>query len=311
MILQKVGVCIGSLPIREKAKDEFIEWCDNVKAVEVPAIVRKYIEELPEASDIAAPGGFNSLYQTNNGWEDYCVRELLNPVECLCQFKEAGIVPPQRANHLAFELITDIIRTILSNDDDGVVPLNNKLGEDSLAFRIEQEFHRRGFNAGQFTQVIQLLGVDLTSYLRSSFFGQLSDYLNLFMYLPKTPFIWHLCSGPMHTLDLFISIYRWDRNTLFRIKSVYAANQESAIRDRINALSNGNSIEQMEVNNLVEQLDELKAFVVKIDNLLAGGYDPKLDDGVAKNIAPLQSKGMISYEVLNASQLKKYLNATW
>lgn len=311
MILQKVGVCIGSLPIREKAKDEFIEWCDNVKAVEVPAIVRKYIEELPEASDIAAPGGFNSLYQTNNGWEDYCVRELLNPVECLCQFKEAGIVPPQRANHLAFELITDIIRTILSNDDDGVVPLNNKLGEDSLALRIEQEFHRRGFNAGQFTQVIQLLGVDLTSYLRSSFFGQLSDYLNLFMYLPKTPFIWHLCSGPMHTLDLFISIYRWDRNTLFRIKSVYAANQESAIRDRINALSNGNSIEQMEVNNLVEQLDELKAFVVKIDDLLAGGYDPKLDDGVAKNIAPLQSKGMISYEVLNASQLKKYLNATW
>ena len=48
-----------------------------------------------------------------------------------------------------------------------------------------------------------------------------------------------------------------------------------------------------------------------IDELLAEGYDPKLDDGVGKNIAPLQKKGIIAYEVLNPGQLKKYLNADW
>ena len=36
-----------------------------------------------------------------------------------------------------------------------------------------------------------------------------------------------------------------------------------------------------------------------------------LDDGVGKNLAPLQKAGIISYEVLKSIQLKKYLNADW
>jgi hypothetical protein len=35
------------------------------------------------------------------------------------------------------------------------------------------------------------------------------------------------------------------------------------------------------------------------------------NDGVGKNITPLQKKKMIPYEVLNAGQLKKYRNADW
>lgn len=50
---------------------------------------------------------------------------------------------------------------------------------------------------------------------------------------------------------------------------------------------------------------------MKIDELLAEGYNPVLDDGVGKNIAPLQKKKMLAYDVLNAGQLKKYLNADW
>jgi len=49
--------------------------------------------------------------------------------------------------------------------------------------------------------------------------------------------------------------------------------------------------------------------------LIAGGYNPKLDDGVGKNIAPLQKRGMLKAEVLKSagknSQLEKYLNADW
>ena len=67
----------------------------------------------------------------------------------------------------------------------------------------------------------------------------------------------------------------------------------------------------MEVQELKAQLAELKTFCQKVDDLLASGYDPKLDDGVGKNIAPLQKRGMLSYEVLNSGQLKKYLNADW
>ena len=48
-----------------------------------------------------------------------------------------------------------------------------------------------------------------------------SPKLNIFIYLPKTPFIWHLTSGSYHALELFVSIYKWNRDTLLRIKSVY------------------------------------------------------------------------------------------
>ena len=67
----------------------------------------------------------------------------------------------------------------------------------------------------------------------------------------------------------------------------------------------------MEVALIKDQQQELRQFADKIDQRLANGYDPKLDDGVGKNIAPLQKRGMLSYEVLNAGQLRKYLNADW
>jgi len=36
-----------------------------------------------------------------------------------------------------------------------------------------------------------------------------------------------------------------------------------------------------------------------------------LDDGVGKNIAPLQDLGLLADDVLTKSQLKKFLNADW
>ena len=62
-------------------------------------------------------------------------------------------------------------------------------------------------------------------------------------------------------------------------------------------------------------MQEVDLFEIKIDELISEGYDPKLDDGVAKNIAPLQHKGLLRAEVLKTtgrnSELNKYLNADW
>ena len=77
-------------------------------------------------------------------------------------------------------------------------------------------------------------------------------------------------------------------------------------------LGGNNSAQAQEEKEQIKlQLEELQTFKVKIDDLLASGYNPKLDDGVGKNIAPLQKRGMLAYDVLNAGQLKKYLNADW
>lgn len=311
MVLDKEGIPVGNLPVSHEAKVAYKQWLMLESNFKPNDKVLLHLDSLEECDDLPNITDFDTLYQKNNEWEEFCIKHKMNPIEVWYQFKNAGILPPQRTQVLAFELITDVIRSVLAKDDDGVIPLTERMGEEQLAGRIEQELVERGYNSAQISQIIQLLGTPLDKYLQDKFFKQLSDHLNLFMYLPKTPFIWHLTSGPHHAIELYISIYKWSRDTVFRIKSVYIANRETALNDRLSGIDVSTANGQLEAAELKEQLKELKVFVEKIDKLLASGYDPKLDDGVGKNIAPLQKAGLLSYEVLNAGQLKKYLNADW
>ena len=311
MVLEKEGVPVGDLPVSSSAKAAYREWLTANEEFPVSEEVLAHLDNLEENDEQPRITDFDTLYQNNNEWEEFCIKHKMNPVEVWWQFKNANILPPQRTQTLAFELLTDVIRTVLAKDDDGVIPLGDKLGEERLAIRIEREMMERGYSPAQFNQVCQLLGCPLEKYLQERFFQQLSDHLNLFMYLPKTPFIWHLSTGSHHAMELYVSIYKWNRDTLYRVRSIYAANRETSISDRLNSLDTSTTEGRMEAQELKAQLAELKEFCQKVDDLLASGYDPKLDDGVGKNIAPLQKRKMLSYEVLNAGQLKKYLNADW
>ena len=157
----------------------------------------------------------------------------------------------------------------------------------------------------------ELLGRPLNDYLENNFFKDLSDHLNLFMYLPKTPFIWHLSSGEHQGLEVYVSIYKWSRNNLFRLKSYVSKRVENLEYRQIQLKDSNTAQAQSEKETIRLQLQELQVFTKKIDELIAEGYDPKLDDGVGKNIAPLQKKGMLRCEVLNKKQLEKYLKADW
>lgn len=311
MVIDKEGLPVGDYSVSSQAKAAYKEWLSTNTEFPASQEVLEHIDSLEINEDQPHIDDFESLYQNNNGWEEFCIKHKMNPIEVWYQFRNAGILPPQRTQVLAFELVTDVIRSVLAKDDDGVIPLTERMGEEQLAGRIEQELVERGYNSAQISQIIQLLGTPLDKYLQDKFFKQLSDHLNLFMYLPKTPFIWHLTSGTHHAIELYISIYKWSRDTVFRIKSVYIANRETALNDRLSGVDVSTANGQLEAAELKEQLKELKVFAEKIDELLASGYDPKLDDGVGKNIAPLQKAGLLSYEVLNAGQLKKYLNADW
>lgn len=311
MVLDKEGIPVGDLPVSHEAKEAYHQWLTHNSGFEVDDKVIAHLDSLEERDDLPKITDFDTLYQNNNEWEEFCIKRNVNPVEAWWQFKNANVLPPQRTQVLAFELLTDVIRTVLAKDDDGIIPLGDRLGEERLAIRIEKEMMERGYSAAQFSQVCQLLGCGLEKYLQERFFQQLSDHLNLFMYLPKTPFIWHLSSGPHHAIELYVSIYKWSRDALYRVRSIYAANREAALRDRLNSIDTSNTEGRMEAQELRATLTELQEFCQKVDDLLATGYDPKLDDGVGKNIAPLQKRKMLSYEVLNAGQLKKYLNADW
>ncbi len=324
MVLDKEGIPVGDLSVSQAALEAYKTWLKE-ENTEFPASaeVWEHLDSLTIDNEQPQITDFEKLYQNNYGWEEFCNSDnhRMNPIEVWYQFRHAGVLPPQRTQSLSFELITDVIRAILKKDDDGVIPLCERMGEEPLDVRIEQELVERGYSGAQISQIEQLLcmnlgtGKSLRKYLYEKFFQQLSDHLNLFMYLPKTPFIWHLTSGDPASghsaIDLYISIYTWSRDTLFRIKSVYLANRESGLSDRLAAIDPTTANGKIEAAEIKDQLQELHQFADKIDTLLASGYDPKLDDGVGKNIAPLQKAGLLSYEVLNNGQLKKYLNADW
>jgi type I restriction-modification system DNA methylase subunit len=316
MVLAKEGESIGGLPVLAEARDAYLAETEATKEF-APDAIQDFIESLPTREFAvdereAIESGFLSLYQSNNDLEEFCIRHQLNPINVWYWFKKSNVIPKQRMHTLAMEFLADIIREILMKDEDGIIPLVPNAGEKVLLDRIEEKFHEKGFSSAQYASFDTVLGRPIHEYLNKYFFAELSDHLNLFMYLPKTPFIWHLSSGFLQGFDCYIIIYKWSRDKLMRLRAVYIENRERSLVNRQSDLAGNESAEaQNEKDRIFRQLKEIETFKAKIDELLAEGYNPILDDGVGKNIAPLQQKKMIPYEVLNKGQLKKYFNADW
>ena len=188
--------------------------------------IRDFIEALPtltmsdqEIADLTAK--FDTLYQSNNGLEEFCIKNHINPINVWYLFKKSGVLPAQRAQTIAMEFLADLIREILNEDEDGIVPLVRNAGEEILIDRIEKKFEQKGLSSAQFSTYPTILGKEINEYLNKNCFADFSDHLNLFMYLPKTPFIWHITSGPRQGFDAYIIIYKWNRDKLYTLKSVY------------------------------------------------------------------------------------------
>ncbi len=316
MVLNKQGIILGSLPVSILARDAFLseyklnhkeiidDVCEHIKSLPLKEFVSDEIELIEK--------NFSSLYQGNNSFEDFCTRYELNPINVWFWFKNSNVIPLQRIKNLAVEFIADIIREVLMDDNDGIVPLVSNSGEKILQDRVEEKILEKGFNLAQYSSFDSLLGLPVHDFINRYFFEALTEHLNLFQYLPKTPFIWHLTSGPEQGFDCYIIIYKWSRDNLQRLRSIYIENRERALINRQSDLSGNESADaQTDQERIFKQLKEIESFKKKIDELLAEGYNPILDDGVGKNIAPLQQKKMLAYDVLNAGQLKKYLNADW
>ncbi len=320
----KMGLSIGQLGITNEQLgngktivDLFIEEAKITNEVVLEHLRNLPIIEFEPEKVREIKESFVTLYQSNNDLEEFCIRHQVNPINVWYWFKESGTMPAARATEIGLEFLADTIRTLLQQDEDGIIPLVGLPGEEALSLRLEQYCLQNGFTAAQYMQLDSLLGRSINDYLEHHFFNQLSNHLNLFMYLPKTPFIWHLSSGQHQGFAAYILIYKWNRDSLFKLKSQYINQRVQNLEYRQITLQEVNTAQaQTEKETIRLQLQEIETFKTKIDELIAENYDPKLDDGVGKNIAPLQKKGLLRAEVLKTtggkkSQLEKYLNADW
>lgn len=308
----KMGKPVGELPVLAEARENYLAATPIENKT-----VKEFIQNLPattfeEQLIHAIKTEFTNLYQSNNDLEEFCIRHQLNPINVWYWFRESKTVPQNRAAEIALEFLADCCRTILMQDEDGIIPLVGLPGELRLLDRLEQHCLAQGFTSAQFMQLDGLLGRHINEYMEHYFFKNFSDHLNLFMYLPKTPFIWHLSSGEHQGFEAYISIYKWNRDSLFKLKTQYLSKRSESLDFRQIQLQGSDTAQaQNEKEKIRLQLQEISDFTKKIDELIAEDYNPKLDDGVGKNIAPLQKKGLLRSEVLNKKQLDKYLKADW
>ncbi|MBK7967311.1 MAG: hypothetical protein IPK10_19895 [Bacteroidetes bacterium] len=87
-----------------------------------------------------------------------------------------------------------------------------------------------------------------------------------------------------------------------KLKSNYLSKRTESLQYRLQQIADSTTGQaQTEKETIRLQLQEIEAFAKKIDELIAEGYDPKLDEGVGKNIAPIQAKGMLKAEVLKTT----------
>jgi hypothetical protein len=308
----QMGKPVGELPVLAEARDAYL-----ASTTIESETVREFITKLPvitfdEEKIHNVKDEFIALYQSNNDLEEFCIRHQLNSINVWYWFRESLVLPLGRAAEIALEFLADTCRSVLLEDEDGIIPLVGLPGESGLLDRLEHYCLNNGFTSAQFSQLDELLGRPINEYLEHHFFKDLSNYLNLFMYLPKTPFIWHLSSGSQQGFEAYIIIYKWNRDSLFKLKTRYLGKRVESLEFRQIQLADSNTAQaQNEKEKIRLQLQEIAEFTSKIDELIAEGYDPQLDGGVGKNIAPLQKKGLLRSEVLTAGQLDKYLKADW
>jgi hypothetical protein len=308
MILEKEGIPVGSLPLFEN--HQFVsaqilpEVKDYIKTIEIKNINSEEKEQIKKI--------ILELYQQNHTLEEICKKVQINPFSIIQIIKESHSLSEKRSQEIAQDLFFDLVREILEDDKDGIIPLVKYSGEDTLQDLLYSKMINKGFTHTQIDNFKGILGCEINTYLEKYFFRDLTNRLNLFNNLPKTPFIWHLSSGENQGFEAFISIYKWSRDKLFRLRSVYIEKRESSLKNRFSDLSKDISLKvQKEKDLIIKQLKEIDIFKKKIDEILKSGYNPKLDDGVGKNIAPLQEKGLLKYDVLKEKELQKYLNADW
>ena len=317
LVENKMGKSVGEFPVMVIARNEYLTQHFPEQEILEKHIVNLEVIEFEEQQIQELKSELDTLYQSNYDLEGFCIRNHVNPINVWYWFKESKVLPQARVADIALEFLADAFRTILMEVEDGIVPLVGLPGEPHLMDRFEAYCFSKGFTSAQIMQLDALVGKSINEYIERYFFDDFSNHLNLFRHLPKAPFIWHLSSGQHQGFESYIIIYKWNRDSLYKLKSSYLSMRAESLENRTRQIADSTTAQaQTEKETIRLQLQEIEEFASKIDELIAEGYDPKLDDGVGKNIAPLQAKGMLKAEVLKTtggqkSQLNKYLNADW
>lgn len=207
-------------------------------------------------------------------------------------------LPPEAAQDALSEHIQALAIDILRKDPDGILSLGADTGESSLRDRIIERWRAMGIGQS-YHELENLLGKRLEAYLLKDFF---KDHSKRFQ---NRPILWHLVSDEGN-VNFFVLHHAWSYDRLLLLKSKYLGDVKRALDNTL-----ATETDEMKREKLIQRMAELERFADTLGALLDGSYQPKTDDGVAKNIAPLQHKGLLKYNPLSGKMVDKMLKVKW
>ncbi|WP_292589927.1 BREX-1 system adenine-specific DNA-methyltransferase PglX [Mesotoga sp. UBA5557] len=282
-VLESEGVPVGAYPARDLREDE-----------------RKTLKKLYLKHRHDRGSGKSEAI---TGMEFGIVEELagtlkVSPVTVVEELAKIDTLPAEAVKDVISEHIQALTIEIMREDNDGILSLSTDTGETSIVTRIVEKWRELGIG-DTYNEVENLLGKRLEEYLLKSFF---KDHSKRYM---SRPIIWQLTSDK-GSVNFFVLHHSWSYDKLLLLRSKYLGGVKRTLENTL-----ATELDEKNREKLMERLAELERFSEALGELLDGSYLPELDGGVAKNIAPLQNKGLLKFDVLSKKLMDKMLKVEW
>jgi hypothetical protein len=282
-VLESEGIPVGAYPARDLNEDE-----------------RKTLKKLYLKHRHDRGSGKSEAI---TGMEFGIVEELagtlkVSPVTIVEELAKIDSLPAEAVKNVISEHIQALTIEIMREDNDGILSLSTDTGETSITTRIIERWRILGIG-DTYDELENLLGKKLDDYLLKDFF---KDHSKRFM---SRPIIWQLTSD-RGSVNFLVLHHRWSYDKMLLLRSKYLGDVKRTLENTLATELNEKNREK-----LLEKLAELERFSNALGELLDGSYLPEVDGGVAKNIAPLQKKGLIKFNVLSKKLMDKMLKVEW
>ncbi len=282
-VLESEGIPVGAYPPRDLNEDE-----------------RKTLKKLYLKHRHDRGSGKSEAI---TGMEFGIVEELagtlkVSPVTVVEELSKIDSLPSEAVKDVISEHIQALTIEIMREDDDGILSLSTDTGETSIATRIIERWRALGIG-DTYNELENLLGKKLDDYLLKDFF---KDHSKRFM---SRPIIWQLTSDK-GSVNFLVLHHSWSYDKMLLVRSKYLGDVKRTLENTLATELNEKNREK-----LMEKLAELERFSNALNELLDGSYLPEVDGGVAKNIAPLQKRGLLKFDVLSKKLMDKMLKVEW
>jgi len=282
-VLESEGIPVGAYPPRELNEDE-----------------RKTLKKLYLKHRHDRGSGKSEAI---TGMEFGIVEELagalkVSPVTVVEELAKIDALPSEAVKDVISEHIQALTIEIMREDNDGILSLSTNTGETSISTRIIERWRALGIG-DTYNELENLLGKKLDDYLLKDFF---KDHSKRFM---SRPIIWQLTSDK-GSVNFLVLHHTWSYDKMLLLRAKYLGGVKRTLENTL-----ATEINEKNREKLMEKLAELERFSNALNELLDGSYLPEVDGGVAKNIAPLQKRGLLKFDVLSKKLMDKMLKVEW